>query len=317
MDRSTRGWPEQAIVRQSPKNAPRAANGTITRDMPLCLEYNAATTLPLELTGILPASLRGKSRGDIERQRILHGNRQLPLGEFFRVSGKSDDDQLWLDGDLSGVDWIGAGLDAGTIVVNGPVGQHLGAQMAGGAIQVRGDAGDYAGSEMRGGLLHVRGNAGDLAGGNYPGSRRGMRGGTLLVDGDAGAELGRAMRRGLIAVGGSTGQAPGYDMIAGTIAIFGHCGPRAGAGMRRGTILVFSGESPDLLPTFRHACRGRFGFVPLVLAELRRLGFPPADCGGDGVFNMYCGDLLALGKGEILVRARQAGAHARSVGEAG
>lgn len=276
--------------------------------MPLRLVNRGDAGLPIELEGFVPSAARGLTAAEIERWTMFHGNRQAPLGEIFAVSGSAADGELRFEGDLSQTNWIGAGMDGGVIRIEGDAGRHIGSRMTGGEIRVAGSAGDFAGAEMQGGSLRIAGSAGDLAGGAYPGSRRGMRGGAILIGGDAGQELGRAMRRGLIAVTGATGVAPGYDMIAGTIVIGGKTGDYAGARMRRGTIVALDATRPHLLATFRFACRREPEILRLVLGELDRLGFrTPAAAKSPrdflGPFDCFNGDLLTVGKGEILVRA--------------
>ena len=173
-------------------------------------------------------------------------------------------------------------------------------EMTGGRIEVEGDAGDWVGGEMHGGLIQVRGRAGHLIGSAYRGSKQGMTDGTILIGGDVGDEIGSAMRRGILAVGGSCGDVAGFGMIAGSILVFGSCGIRTGAGMRRGTIGLFGPEPPKLLPTFRLAGRFRpalsFAFIAAnwlasVSRSTRLL---------DGEMLLFHGDLVALGKGEVL-----------------
>jgi formylmethanofuran dehydrogenase subunit C len=272
--------------------------------MPLTLEIRTTTTAPISLVEVTPAALEKLSTSAVERLPIQHGNCRTPLGELFKVSGSAADGEIRFVGNLAGVHWIGARMERGTVQVEGDAGRHLGSQMGGGVICVSGSAGDYAGVEMRGGQIHVLGSVGEQAGGTYPGSRRGMRGGALLIDGNAGAELGRSMRRGLIAVGGSTEAAPGYDMIAGTIVIGGECGRWPGGGMRRGTLIACC-EPPELLPTFRWACRQSPVFLQLLRGELLRRGFAKVDeLLSRQEWDVYNGDLTTIGKGEILARAR-------------
>jgi formylmethanofuran dehydrogenase subunit C len=267
--------------------------------MPLRLIYKAETTVPVEIEGFLPASARGKSLVDIERFEIFHGNEKRPLGDFFSVSGTADD-RIDFEGDLSGVHWIGTGMSEGAIHVEGDAGRHVGSEMTGGEIHVSGSAGDWVGGEMHGGLVHVRGRAGHLIGSAYRGSRRGMTGGTILIRGEVGNEVGHTMRRGLIAVGGC-GDFVGINMIAGTILVFGPCGIRPAAGMRRGTIGLFGSQPPKLLPTFRAGGRDRLLVVQLLLGELRRLDYPLDDNLMHAAFRMYHGDMVAVGRGEVLV----------------
>jgi formylmethanofuran dehydrogenase subunit C len=246
-------------------------------------------------------TVRERSPVDAARTLIQYGNAQAPLGDFFDVTGSAADNEIVWDGDCSAVKLIGAGLREGRIRVQGDAGMHLGAQMQGGEILVNGNAADWTGAEMHGGRIHVRGNAGNLVGAVYRGGRRGMTGGEILIDGNAGTEIGHTMRRGLIAIGGNAGEGVGFNMIAGTILVFGASGPRPGAGMRRGTIGLL-GAAPPMLPTFRLATICRPVFLRFYLLRLREMGFFVGDDCLSADYHRYCGDFLALGKGEILAR---------------
>jgi formylmethanofuran dehydrogenase subunit C len=271
--------------------------------MALKLVYRAQTNIPVEIDGLVPRAVRGKSQREIERFEIACGNERRPLAEFFSVSGNAGDSRLDFEGDLSGVHWIGARMSEGVIHVEGPAGRHVGSEMSAGEIHVAGEAGDWVGGEMRGGLIHVLGRAGNLVGAAYRGSPRGMRGGTILVEGAAGDEVGHTMRRGLIALGGC-GDFAGLNMIAGTILVFGTAGMRAGAGMRRGTIGLVGPEPPKLLPTFRAGGRAGLLIVNLLLRELARLGYPFDPSLADALVRTYHGDLVTGGRGELLVPER-------------
>jgi formylmethanofuran dehydrogenase subunit C len=268
--------------------------------MTLQLTYTAATTIPVEIEGLTPDAVRDKSLDEICRWEVFHGNRKVPLGEMFRVEGDPSDLVWEMHGDLAGVHWIGAQMREGSIHIHGPAGRHLGSEMRGGRIDVDGDAGDWVGGEMHGGLIHVRGRAGHLVGAAYRGSRRGMTGGTILIDGDAGNEIGHTMRRGLIAIGGAAGDMLAFNMLAGTVLVFGDAGIRPGAGMRRGTVGLIGPTRPQLLPTFRHACRYEPIALRLLFRSLARQDFPhePVES-----IDTYNGDLLDGGRGEILTRA--------------
>lgn len=272
--------------------------------MPLTLEYTPCDCVPVEVEGLTPDVSREKSLAELERFEIFQGNRRLPLAELFRVSGDPSDGAIHFVGDLAGVHRIGAGMTSGAIHVAGDAGRHTGADISGGTITVEGDAGDWLGAEMLGGKIVVRGNAGHLVGAAYRGARRGMQGGEIAITGDAGVEVGRAMRRGSIFVGGSVGDALGYEMQAGTIVVGGSIGIRPGAGMRRGTIVLLAASTPKLLPTFRYACRLKPPFLGMALARVRGQAIP-FDAGVlEADFDLHHGDLLSLGRGEILVRGR-------------
>ena len=190
--------------------------------MTLTLTLREQPVVPLEAEVLSPDRLAGASRDEIEALPVWHGNERTRVGEFFAVSGAGDD--VRLEGDLSRVKFVGAGMTAGRLTVAGDVGMHAGAGMRGGELHVEGDAGDWAGAGMRGGTLVVRGSAGRQLGGVYPGERAGMRGGEIVVHGDAGAQAGAGLRRGLIAVAGRVGDAAGLRMLAGTIVALGGLG---------------------------------------------------------------------------------------------
>lgn len=269
--------------------------------MPLELVSLTSDALPVEVHGVTPDQLRGRALTDIERWPVRHGNRTLALAELFRVRGDAGDGVLRFSGPLESVHGIGAGLQDGTVHVDGSGGRHLGAEMRGGAIRVTGNAGDWLGAEMTGGVITVEGNAGNLAGAAYRGSVRGMSGGTILVQGSVGHEAGHSLRRGLLAVAGDCGDFAGVNMLAGSLLLFGRAGRHPGAGMRRGT-LAFLGPAPDgLLPTFRPGCCYEPVFMRLLLAELRRQGFAAAERSQPSRFRLYHGDMVALGRGEILI----------------
>jgi formylmethanofuran dehydrogenase subunit C len=265
----------------------------------LRLRYQGTTTIPVEAEAITPDRLAGKTAAEVAALPVQHGNASVALGEFFSVEGNADDQDVVIEGDCSRVKWIGAGMKTGRVTVRGNVGMHAGAEMVGGELHVHGDASDWLGAEMHGGRIHVHGNAGHLVGAAYRGSRAGMRGGIILVDGSAGNEIGSTMRRGLIAVGGEAGDFAGVSLIAGSIFLFGPPGIRLGAGMKRGTLAVFA-EQLALLPTFRFDCVYRPVFLELYLRQLAAWGFPLAEQFRRGSYRRYSGDLVALGKGEVL-----------------
>lgn len=270
--------------------------------MALTAQLRTTTSVPLEVEGLTPDTLRGRSLAAIEKLPLFHGNRPTPLGEFFSIRGSADDGHLVLQGDLSGVHWIGAKMTAGSMRIEGDAGRHLGSQMRGGTIEVTGSASDCAGAEMRGGLLTIRGSAGNLLGSAYRGSPKGMTGGTILVHGSAGHEVGHTLRRGLIAIGGSVGDFVGFSMLAGTIVVAGPPGIRHGANMRRGTVVFLHPQHPPMLPAFRSVGRVQPLFVPLVAKELQQRGWAAAQA-MNATFEMFSGDVTEGGRGEILLRA--------------
>ena len=270
--------------------------------MTLQIEPIKSTSIPLELEGITPEVVRDLDLAAIEQLEIFEGNEKATLGQFFQISGDPSDGEIRFQGDMSGVHWIGTKMSSGHITIEGNVGRHLGSEMSGGRIDVMGDASDWVGAEMKDGQIHVRGRVGHLVGAAYRGSSVGMRGGTILVDGDAGNEVGHTMRRGMIAIGGSAGDLVGFNMLAGTILIGAGQGIRHGAGMTRGTLVFLAEEAPELLPTFVSGGRQQPLVMTMLNRELAELGYVCADQLLNE-FDLYHGDQLEGGRGEILVRA--------------
>jgi formylmethanofuran dehydrogenase subunit C len=272
--------------------------------MVLRLRLRTDSQVPLEVEGITPDRLRDKSVAEIERLEMYQGNVKVCLAEFFDVSGDATDEIVHWEGDLAGVHWIGAKMTSGSLHVAGNAGRHVGSELTGGRIVVEGDVSDWLGGEMHGGSIHVRGRAGHLVGAAYRGSARGMTGGQILVDGDAGNEVGHTMRRGLVAIGGRVGDLVGFNMLAGTVLVLGDCGIRHGAGMRRGTLVFLGQTPPPLLPSFRHACRTRPVVMVLLLRHLIAGGLAVPEDLLTSTYQMYHGDLLEGGRGEILLRSQ-------------
>jgi formylmethanofuran dehydrogenase subunit C len=231
--------------------------------MTLTLTLREQPDVPLDAEVLTPDRLVG----DIAALPLWHGKERTRVGEFFEVSGAGDD--VRVEGDLSRVRYVGAGMTAGRLTVAGDVGAHAGAGMRGGTLVVRGSAGRKLGEHMRGG--------------------------EIVVHGDAGEQAGARLRRGLIAVGGRAGEAAGLRMIAGTIVALG-VGAHAGAGMRRGSIVTTEAQP---LSTFTFSCVYRPPFLRLYLRRLQALGLPVEQL--DGRYARWCGDGVELRRGEILI----------------
>jgi len=268
--------------------------------MTLTLTLKETSKVPLEVEGITPDTVQSLSVAEIEKLSMFQGNVEIPLAEFFSVKGDASDAHMVWEGELAGVQWIGAQMASGRLEVKGDAGRHVGSEMSGGELSVSGNVSDWLGGEMKGGVIHVGGNAGHLVGAAYRGSRRGMTGGMLLVDGNAGNEIGHTMRRGLIAIGGDIGDVAGFNMLAGTILSAGNVGIRHGAGMRRGTLTFLGDERPPILSTFRYACRYRPDFMKLICRQLEQLKFKVASHWNDVEFDLYHGDMIDGGRGEML-----------------
>jgi formylmethanofuran dehydrogenase subunit C len=267
--------------------------------MSIKLMYRAQTSIPVEMEGLTPDWAVDKSIAEIERFEIFHGNRKIPLAEMFAVAGDPSDKRFEFEGNLAGVHWIGAHMRSGRIHIHGPAGRHVGSEMRGGGIVVEGDAAGWVGCEMRGGVIHVKGNAGHLVGSAYRGSAKGMTGGTIVVEGDAGNEIGLSMQQGVIAIGGNAGDMLGFNMKDGQIIVVGDGGVRVGAGMLGGTIVMLGPNRPALLPSFRFDHSGLPHKLAAAVRDLRKEGLRANDFPLPPEMDLYVGDLVAHGAGEV------------------
>jgi len=230
--------------------------------------------IPVEAEIISPDAVAGKTLKDVRALTVYVGNTERTLGDFFKVSGKTaektSEQLIVVDGEVPDVKYIGSGMTAGQILVEGCVGMHAGAQMEGGELVVTGSASDWAGAEMKGGLLKIHGDAGNQLGAAYRGSPEGMTGGCIVVGGNVGVEAGAFMRRGMIVIQGDVGPFLGVHMNGGEIFVFGRAARRLGAEAKgNGGFIACLGEVEALLPTYVHDTTYRPDFMKLYLRQLR------------------------------------------------
>jgi formylmethanofuran dehydrogenase subunit C len=228
------------------------------------------------------------------------GRQSAALGDFFHVRGGRSA-RVCLEGDLSKVDHLAAGMSSGELLVDGDAGDHLAEGMTGGLVDVRGSTGDDAGVALGGGTLRVAGQAGDRLGAARPGASRGMTGGEIVVFGSSGRETAARCRRGMVAVGGDVGECAGRSMIAGTLVVFGRVGADPLRGNKRGSLVVTG--AVDVPASYRLACTFQPPYVRLLLTHLRRRHAMPVD--GtllDDRFRRYCEDGGVSFRGEIFLR---------------
>src|SRR3954451_18056384 len=119
--------------------------------MTLTLTLREQPVVPLEAEVLSPDRLSGASREEIAALPVWHGNERTRVGEFFAVSGAGE--HVHLEGALSRVRFVGAGMAAGGVTVAGDVGLHAGAGMGAGELRPEDQPGDGAGGGMPGGAL--------------------------------------------------------------------------------------------------------------------------------------------------------------------
>lgn len=252
-----------------------------------------------DLSAITPANLAGLDAGEAGGLLVPYGADRVALGDLFEVRSETTD-ALLIAGDPR-LDFVGARLDAGEILVEGPVGAFAGAGMTGGCLRITGDAGEALAAGLEGGSIEVSGSVGARLGCARSGERAGMRGGMVQVFGDAGPHACERLRGGIVLVAGDVGANAAFDLVAGTLAVAGRLGPGAGRGMRRGTLIL--AQEPEA-PAPGFVDNGAHDLVMLALLS-RRVPQLAALFGGtlSGHVTRRVGDLLSGGRGEMLVLA--------------
>lgn len=254
----------------------------------------------LDLSHLTPRRLSSIPLAEVLKLNVGSTKSGLSVGDVFAVSGKPGD-TVKIESGAARLDFVGAELDHGTVIVEGDVGVGAGRNMRGGRLDIRGDAGALLGSGISGGEIFVKGSAGAQAGGLSPGDKFGMSGGLIVIEGHAGDRAGDRMRRGTIYVRGKCGAFAGSRMVGGTIWSELGFGADPGLLLRRGTLIAPSVE--QMLPTFADA--GTHDLVILrilsryMTATLGSLAPRPLS----GMVRKYAGDLATVGKGEILLTA--------------
>lgn len=143
----------------------------------------------VDCRALLPLALQGKTSAEISAIKLAAN---LSVGDAFEVSIEAaESTKLTFKNTTASHQYIGFGMTAGQLVVEGDAGDFLGAQLQNGVLICKGNAGARAGDRMRRGMLLIEGNAGDYCGSD-------MMAGTLGVLGSTGAHLGYGMKRGTL-----------------------------------------------------------------------------------------------------------------------
>ena len=243
----------------------------------------------LEAEVISPNVFVGKTIDEIKSLQLWKGNRQVPITDYFNVSGETgstaEETKIILEGDLSKAKHIGEGMTAGEILIKGNAGMHTAAKMKGGKVTVEGNVDDWTGVEMKGGALTIFGNARNYLGAAYRGASVGMQGGTIELNGDCGTEAGEWMKKGTITIKGKVGSFAGIHMQGGLIILHNLVAERVGAEMKNGKIIIH-GKVEELLPSFKFDGE----VASAVINEEKEI---------EGPFLKFIGDIAEKGKGEI------------------
>jgi formylmethanofuran dehydrogenase subunit C len=251
----------------------------------------------LDLSPLTPDRLADLSPAEIAALPLQTTRHRLTVGDLFHIH-HGDPAEIVIEGGSARFDRVGQGMRAGTLTVQGDVGQQAGRLMTGGRLLIRGNTGFWAASGLRGGMLEITGDTGDHLGGPLAGERTGMRGGIVRVRGSAGPRAADRLRRGLIVIERDAGAFAGSGMVAGTLVVCGGAGALPGILMRRGTIVL--GRPADLLPTFVASGQAQLVFTHLLERAVASVSEKAAAC-VKAAGMRYAGDMAVLGKGELFV----------------
>jgi formylmethanofuran dehydrogenase subunit C len=208
-----------------------------------------AFEVPIQASCITPENFAGKSTKEIAALPLTEGNRNLTIGDLFKVEESPDaTPNITINGDCNKVKRVGSCMKTGEIVINGNIGMHTGIKMSGGKITINGNAGGWVGTEMKAGTIEIHGDGGDYLASPSRGNDAGMKGGVITVDGNIGTDAACYLKGGIIKVKGSAGKYLGYHMTDGAIYIEKDCDVRAGACMHGGKIVI--GGKMEILPSF-------------------------------------------------------------------
>jgi formylmethanofuran dehydrogenase subunit C len=267
---------------------------------PLTFRSRGESEQRLDLSPLTPQRLTGKSEREISNIELQTTRRAVRVGDLFDITNGSVE-HIVLEGGSEKFDRVGEGINAGSITVQGDVGNRAGRAMAGGRLTINGKSGHWTASGMTAGLIEISSDVGDRLGGPLAGEVEGMNGGMVVVRGRAGARAADRLRRGILIVEGDAGDDAGSRMLAGTLILCGSASAHTGYLMRRGTI-VLGASRGSLGPTFVDCGSHELTAHRVIAAYVRETSPRSAEL-LRGSLRRFAGDTAVLGKGEIFVAA--------------
>lgn len=218
-----------------------------------------------------PVAFKGLSIGEVRALPLSHLGGQTHVDALFEcheIDGAND--TVVLIGDCRDIEFLGAGLSAGKLVVVGDVGDSAAIGMDGGVLVVLGNAGERCAEGLKDGILYVDGDCGDRMGTPKAGMKSGVRGGDIVVTGNVGERAFERMRRGTVLLAGDVANYLAPQMIAGTIVVLGSVGESWGGGLRRGSLVFAQDQSADSAATWSEPRDFELSFLPLIWKQLHR-----------------------------------------------
>ena len=232
----------------------------------LTFRLNAAPAERLDLSHLTPKRLSSTLLAEILKFNVGSTKSALTVGDVFAVSGKPGD-TVRIESGSARLDFVGADLDHGTIIVDGDVGVAAGRNMRGGRLEIQATPARCS-APASAAADHRQRLGGGQVGGLSPGDKFGMTGGLIVIDGQAGDRAGDRMRRGTIFIRGKCGAFAGSRMVGGTIWSELGFGADPGLLLRRGTLIGPSVER--MLPTFADAGKHDLVILRILSRYMRR-----------------------------------------------
>ena len=134
----------------------------------LRLKFRSGVPGRIDVSALVPSRVARLSL--LDAARLSLGGDGLALGDVFTVLG-SPGDTIVIEGGSDALDFAGAGLDGGTVIVEGDAGAYAGKDMKSGRLEIRGNAGPWLASGLAGGIVSVTGSAAEYAGGQSAGAK--------------------------------------------------------------------------------------------------------------------------------------------------
>ncbi|AHJ69503.1 formylmethanofuran dehydrogenase subunit C [Granulibacter bethesdensis] len=265
--------------------------------MTIRLTLKADPEQRLDLSALTPEKLDGLNKAAIEKLEVNTTREVVAVGDAFKLRGTGSE-QIVIEGGSDRLDYVGAGMASGSVLLDGDAGAYAGRGMKGGVLQILGSAGPYAASGLKNGLIEISGDVAERLGAPAAGEQYGMAGGVVVVRGDAGPRAGDRLRRGVIVIEGDAGEAVGSRMAAGTIVVCGEAHGLPGYLMRRGTLVL--GATAEVLPTFIPVHAPDLVFTRLLVRTLDPVSRKAARLASRAA-SRYAGDGAVIGRGELFL----------------
>ena len=202
---------------------------------PLTIKLKSQIQFRLDASFITTNNIKTSSQ--FKNLKIIYGNKLHKITNLFKVSG-DDVKNIVIKSSTNKIDNIGYKMKNMKITVFGHAGNSFGKEMLSGSLKIYGNTLDYTGAGIRGGNILVHGSAGKFLAGKPIGKNEGMLDGLIYIHGNVGDYSIERMRRGIIVINGDIGSYCCSNMVSGSIIIKGKIGNHFCDGIKRGTVVT-------------------------------------------------------------------------------